>query len=178
MGDLIKNNNFHGLSAAFDVDKMEELLEEASARLGRPDGFTKKKSFAPSGIGYGSGKCPRYWYYAFHGADYVYDNTARQRANMDAGTAAGERIANLFKEAGILNDAEVQVVNEDPPIFGYMDLAVTWQDEEMVGEVKTTKDESFQMRAASMQAPGYQMIQLLIYMYIFKKDKGFFAFEN
>lgn len=178
MGDLIKNNNFHALSKAFDVNAMEAALEEASSRLGRANGFTKKKSFAPSGVGYGSGTCPRYWYLAFHGANFVYNNTARQRANMDSGTAAGDRIAKMFKEAGILSSAEFKVINEDPPIFGYGDLAVTWQGEEMVGEVKTTRDESFQMRASTMKAPGYQLIQLLIYMHVLKKEKGFFAIEN
>ena len=146
--------------------------------MGRPNGFTQKKSFAPSGVGYGSGTCPRYWYFAFHGAEFVYNNTARQRANMDSGTAAGSRIAKLFEEAGILNSAEFKIVNEDPPIFGYGDLAVTWQGEQMVGEVKTTNDVSFQIRAASMQPPGYQLIQLLIYMYVLQKDKGFFCIEN
>jgi hypothetical protein len=161
LGDLIRNNNF-GLSKAFDVESMEQALEEASSRMGRPNGFLKKKSFAPSGIGYGSGTCPRYWYFAFHGANFKYENTARQRANMEAGTAAGERIANMFKEAGILNKAEFKVIHEDPPIFGYGDLAVTWQGEEMIGEVKTTRDESFQVRAANMTAPGYQLIQLFL----------------
>lgn len=178
MGDLIKNNNFNALSKAFEVEALEELLEEASARLGRPNGFTRKKSFAPSGIGFGNGKCPRYWYLAFHGANFVYSNTARERANMDAGTAAGERIAKLFKEAGILNASEFKIIHDDPPIFGYGDLAVTWQGEQMVGEVKTTRTESFATRAAAMAAPGYQMIQLLLYMYILGKDKGFFAVED
>lgn len=178
MGDLIKNNGFSPLLKKFEVEKMEAALEAASARLGRKNGFTKKKSFAPSGVGYGSGRCPRYWYFAFHGANFVYNNTARQRANMDSGTAAGDRIAKVFQEAGILNSAEFKVVHEDPPIFGYGDLAVTWQGEEMVGEVKTTRDESFQTRAATMKPPGYQLIQLLIYMHVLKKEKGFFVIEN
>lgn len=179
MGDLIKNNNFQGISAAFDTAAMEELLEEASRKGGRQSGFRKKKSFAPSSFyTHGNGVCPRYWYYAFHGADFVEDVSARSRANMDAGTAAGERIANLYKDAGILKGAEVKVIHEDPPIFGFMDLAVTWQDEDMIGEVKTTSQEHFESRAAKMQAPGYQMIQLLIYMYVFKKEKGFFVVEN
>lgn len=175
---LIKNNNYSAISKAFDTDALDALLEEASARLGRQNGFTKKKSFAPSGVGYGSGTCPRYWYHAFHGANFVYDNTAQQRANMDAGTAAGERIAKLFKEAGMLNAAEFKIINEDPPIFGYGDLAVTWQGEQMVGEVKTTRTEMFQTRASTMAAPGYQLIQLLIYMKVLGKEKGFFVIEN
>jgi CRISPR/Cas system-associated exonuclease Cas4 (RecB family) len=178
MTDLIKNNNFHALSQAFETDKLDALLEEAAARTGRGKHFRTKKSFAPSGIGYGSGKCPRYWYKAFHGAEFDESASARDRANMDSGTAAGTRIANLFKEAGILNAAEVKVVHEDPPIFGFMDLAVTWQGEEMIGEVKTTKAESWNYRASTMKPPGYQLLQLLIYMRVFKKDKGFFVIEN
>lgn len=179
MSDLIANQNFHSLSKAFDTEEMAALLEKASKEGGRKSRFTKKKSFAPSGIGYGSGTCPRYWYYAFNGAEFNYDDTtARQRANMDSGTAAGERIAKLFKDAGILNAAEVEVKHDDPPIYGFMDLAVTWQGEEMIGEVKTTKQETFNMRQSTMKAPGYQLIQLLIYMRVFNKEKGFFVIEN
>lgn len=179
MGDLIKNANFSGLSKAFDTDAMEKLLEEASARMGRENKWTKKKSFAPSSFyTHGNGVCPRYWYYAFNGAEFVYENTARQRANMDNGTAAGDRIAKVFKEAGILVSAEAEVKHEDPPIFGFMDLAVTWQEEEMIGEVKTTTTEAFSTRAANMKAPGYQLIQLLLYMKVFNKEKGFFVVEN
>lgn len=178
MSDLIANQNFHSLSKAFDTEELAKLLEEASKKGGRESKFTKKRSFAPSGIGYGNGTCPRFWYYAFNGADFDYDNTARERANMDSGTAAGERIAKLFDRAGILNAAEVEVKLDDPPIYGFMDLAVTWQGEEMIGEVKTTKQETFNYRQSTMKPPGYQLIQLLIYMRVFNKEKGFFVIEN
>lgn len=179
MTDLIKNNNHHALSAAFETPRMAELLESASSRLGRETKFTKKTSFAPSSFySYGNGVCPRYWFYAFHGEIMEYENTARQRANMDSGTAAGERIANLYEEAGMLIDAEYDLRHEDPPIHGYIDLIVDWQDEEMIGEVKTTKAESWNIRQSTMKAPGYQLIQLLIYMYVMKRDKGFFVIEN
>lgn len=179
MGDLVKNYEFVAINRAFNSTKFGEVLEVGSAKGGRTSKWTQKKSFAPSGVGYGSGTCPRYWYYAFHGAHYNYDDTtARQRANMDAGTAAGARIAKMVKDAGILVSAEAEVVNEDPPIFGFMDLMINWQGEEMVGEVKTTKQESWNYREAQMKAPGYQLIQLLIYMRVFKKDKGFFLIEN
>ena len=97
---------------------------------------------------------------------------------MNSGTASGERIAQLFDEAGLLNAAEVKVVHDDPPIFGFMDLAITWQGKQMIGEVKTTKTELFQTRAATMKPPGYQLIQLLIYMYLYEKDDGFFVIED
>lgn len=179
MGDLVKNQDFIAINKAFETSDFGEALEKASMESGRKSKWTKKTSFAPSGIGYGNGTCPRFWYYAFHGAHFDYDDTtARQRANMDAGTAAGERIAKLVEQTGMLNAAEVKVEHQDPPIFGFMDLAVTWQDEEMIGEVKTTRDETWNYRRNTMKAPGYQLIQLLIYMKVFNKEKGFFLIEN
>lgn len=176
MSDLIANNNFHAMSKAFDTDALAELLEAASQREVK---WSKKTSFAPSSFySYGNGVCPRYWYYAFHGNEFEYDNSARSVANMNAGTSAGERIANLFEKAGILNDSEVEARHEDPPIFGFIDLDVKWQGEDIIGEVKTTTAEHFSSRAAKMKAPGYQLLQLLIYMYIKKRDKGFFLVEN
>jgi CRISPR/Cas system-associated exonuclease Cas4 (RecB family) len=179
MNDLIKNLEFHKLTRAFDTEAMGELLEEASRNFDTKSGETKKKSFAPSSFyQHGNGVCPRYWYYAFHGADFQYDNTARQRANMDSGTAAGERIAKLYEKAGLLNKAEFKVENEDPPIFGYGDLAVTWQGEQMIGEVKTTTQEKWTAMQATMKPPGYQLVQLLIYLKVMQKEKGFFVIEN
>jgi CRISPR/Cas system-associated exonuclease Cas4 (RecB family) len=179
VSDLIKNLEFQKLTGAFETEKMAELLEEASRSFDTKSGFTTKKSFAPSSFyQYGNGVCPRYWYYAFHGADFKYDNTARQRANMDSGTAAGGRIAKLYEAAGLLNAAEFKVVNDDPPIFGFGDLAVTWQGEPMIGEVKTTTQEKWTAMQASMKPPGYQLVQLLIYLRVMKKEKGFFVIEN
>lgn len=179
MTDLIKNLPFHALTKAFDTDAMSDMLEEASRAFDTKSGETKKNSFAPSSFyPHGNGVCPRYWYYAFHGADFQYDNTARQRANMDSGTAAGGRIAKLYDRAGLLNKAEFKVINEDPPIFGYGDLAVTWQGEPMIGEVKTTTAEKWTGMQATMKPPGYQLIQLLIYLRVMDKKKGFFVIEN
>src|SRR5688500_10352875 len=115
MNDLIKNLEFHKLTKAFDTAAMAEKLEEASRHFDTRSGETKKKSFSPSSFyPFGNGVCPRYWYYAFHGANFQHDNTARQRANMDSGTAAGDRIAKLYEKAGLLNKAEFDVKYEDP----------------------------------------------------------------
>lgn len=178
MSELVKNNNF-GISKAFETERFSAMLEQAAKDHSRKSEFIKKKSFAPSGLGYGSGTCPRYWYYAFNGAFFNYDDTsAVDIQNMNNGTAAGERIATLLDNAGILIEAERPVRHEDPPIGGYIDAVVTWQDEEMIAEVKTTRDQTWQYRFNNMQVPGYQMIQLLLYMYVEKKNKGFFIVEN
>jgi CRISPR/Cas system-associated exonuclease Cas4 (RecB family) len=175
---LIVNNDFLGVSKAFNTKEFGEKLEAAYLTLDNRDKFTTKKSFAPSSVGYGKGNCPRYWFYAFNGVEFVEDNDALSKANMMYGTEAGKRIAALLDEAGLLIEAEVEVKHEDPPIGGFMDALVMWQDEEIICEVKTTKQDQFSHRAATMKVPTYQLIQLLTYMKIFKKDKGFFLTEN
>lgn len=182
MGELVKNSDFlvgaSALSKGFGADEFDAAISSAVKGNSRADKWTKKKSFAPSGVGYGNGTCPRYWYYAFNGAMFEYDTPAQAIANMDAGTASGERIAKMLDNAGLLVRAEKPAELQDPPIFGYIDAIVNWKGEEIVGEVKTTKQETWNYRAVQGKAPGYQLIQLLIYMYIENKPRGFFLVEN
>lgn len=177
--DLVKNNEHIRIAKSFGVAEFGKLLESV---MGRETKEVKKVSFAPSGLGY-SGSCPRYWYYAFNGATFEYDNNdGPSIANMEAGTSAGQRLADLLERAGILVEAETEVNTIDdpdyPPIRGYIDAIVNWKDEEVVVEVKTTKTETWQSRANNNKVPGYQLVQLLIYMYVTKHDKGFFLTEN
>ena len=178
MSELVKSNDHIGLSKAFGTREFGELLEKA---MEREDKFTTKKSFAPSGLGY-SGSCPRYWYFAFNGAEFTYDTPALAMANMNAGTDAGIRLASVLEKAGILVEAEQEVntigSDEYPPIRGYIDAIIMWKGEEVVVEIKTTKSSTWNMRSLKNEVPDYQMIQLLIYMYITKHDRGFFLTEN
>lgn len=182
MGELVKNSEFalgaSQLSKGFGADEFDAAISAAVKGGSRQNKWTKKKSFAPSGVGYGNGTCPRYWYYAFNGAEFEYDTPAQAIQNMDAGTAAGERIAGMLDKAGLLVKAEEPAELSDPPIFGYIDAVVNWKGEEIIGEVKTTKQETWNYRAVAGKAPGYQLIQLLIYMYIKNKQRGFFLVEN
>lgn len=178
MSKLVYNNEHLALQRKFEVNKFSELLEKA---MKREDAEQQKKSFAPSGLGY-SGACPRYWYYAFNGATFTYDTDPKAIANMNAGSAAGERLAKLLEDAGLLVEAEQEVntieSDEFPPIRGFIDAVVMWQGEEMVAEVKTTRSSTWNSRAIKNEVPSYQMIQLLIYMYVTGHDKGFFITEN
>lgn len=174
MSNLVYNNEHHALPRAFGVSELREALEKAMVRENK---FTTKKSFAPSSLGY-SGSCPRYWYYAFHGAEFVYDTAAEAVANMDAGSDSGRRLAALLEKAGILVDDEVEARYSDPPVFGYIDAVVRWKGEVILAEIKTCKSSSWNYRAVNNIVPGYQLIQLLIYMYVTKHDKGFFITEN
>jgi len=174
MQKLVQANSQFAINQGFGTEEFGELLEKAMARESK---FSKKTSFAPSSLGY-SGSCPRYWYYAFNGATFEYDTDAKAMANMDAGSAAGERLANLFKKAGILRGAEIPVRHEDPPIGGFIDAMVEWKGEIIPAEIKTTKSSTWQVRANSNTVPGYQLVQLLIYMYVYEKQRGFLLTEN
>lgn len=172
--DLVKSNDHIAMSRAFGTKEFGELLESA---MKRPSKFTKKTSFAPSGLGY-SGSCPRYWYYAFNGAMFEYDTDATAMANMNAGSDAGVRLAKVLEDAGILIEAEKRAKFVDPPIGGFIDAVVNWKDDEVIVEIKTTKSSTWNSRVLQNAVPGYQLIQLLIYMYTEGKDKGFFLTEN
>lgn len=179
MEKLVKNYDFSGISQGFGIKEFNDTLEEAYRKGGRKTKWTKKKSFAPSSIGYGNGRCPRFWYYAFNGTTFDYsDTTATSIANMDAGTDSGKRLVRYLDQAGILVEAEAEIKHEDPPIGGFIDAMVRWKGEEIPCEIKTTRSETFQLRQAGMKAPGYQLIQLLIYMYVYNKPRGFFIIEN
>ena len=160
MQKLVQANSQFALNQGFGTEEFGELLEKAMEREGR---YSKKTSFAPSSLGY-SGSCPRYWYYAFNGADFEYDTDALSMANMDAGSDSGVRLANVLKKAGILRGAEIPVRHQDPPIGGFIDAMVEWKGEVIPAEIKTTKSSTWQVRANNNAVPGYQVVQLLIYM--------------
>lgn len=176
--DLVKVNSHIALNRKFGTEELNRILTEAMKRESK---FITKKSFAPSGLGY-SGACPRYWYYAFNGAEFQYDTEAPAMANMEAGTDSGARLAKMLKKAGILIDdeQEVNTIGDKrlPPIRGYIDAVVEWQGSEILVEVKTCKSSTWNSRVLSNSVPGYQMLQLLLYMYVTNHDKGFFMTEN
>lgn len=174
--DYIWDNEYLTIARGFGVKEFGALLAEAMKREPKEQ---KKKSFAPSSFyGYGNGSCPRYWYYAFNGATFTYENDPLATQNMDQGSDAGERIANLLDKAGILEEAEAKAVHDDPPIFGYIDALVRWKGEIIPAEVKTTKTETWMQRATENKVPTYQLLQLLIYMYVRGDQRGFFITEN
>jgi CRISPR/Cas system-associated exonuclease Cas4 (RecB family) len=180
MSGLVYNNEHFVLARKFGVSELEAVLEKAMSR-DKDNKWTKKQSFAPSGLGY-TGSCPRYWYYAFNGENFQYDTEPAALANMNAGTDSGARLAKMLDRAGILIDDEVEVntidSDEFPPIRGYIDAIVDWKGDEVVVEVKTCKSSTWNSRVATNSVPVYQLAQLLVYMYVTKHDKGFFMTEN
>jgi CRISPR/Cas system-associated exonuclease Cas4 (RecB family) len=140
--------------------------------------FAQKKTFAPSTIAYSHGECPRYWYLAFEGADFVDNADAYGGANMTAGTKSHERIQQAMEDAGILIDSEFKVTYNDPPIFGFGDVILDWAGEELLGEIKTMPNEGFEYRKAAGKPKTGHLIQLLIYMKILNKTRAVLIYEN
>jgi CRISPR/Cas system-associated exonuclease Cas4 (RecB family) len=178
MSKLIKNLGFKVNHGPLDVQKLAEIIEDAYASYNEVV-ETKKKSFAPSKIGFGSGRCPRYWFIAFEGAPFDDPKDPKSIANMKSGIASHERIGDLFKRSKLEVEAiELPLEHNDPPVFGFVDVIINRAGERVVGEVKTTSNESFVRRQAAMSAPDYHLIQILIYMHILEADTGFFLYEN
>lgn len=138
----------------------------------------QKKSFAPSTIAYGHGECARYWYLAFDGGTFEDNADAFAGANMTNGTKSHERIQQAMADAGILVDSEFKIISNDPPIFGYGDVILDWQGEELLGEIKTMMNEGFEYRKANRKPKTGHLIQLLIYMKILRRSKGVLIYEN
>jgi CRISPR/Cas system-associated exonuclease Cas4 (RecB family) len=160
----------------------------------RENKHTKKKTFAPSTLTYGHGECPRYWYLAFEGNMFEEKNNPYSVANMASGTLSHGRIQQAMMDSGIAKKfldekhfekykeeketTEFKVINDDPPIFGYGDAIINWEDEEIIGEIKTMKSESFDGYKFKGEPAKYHVMQLIIYMRVLGKTKGVLIYEN
>ena len=185
--DIVKNLKFKKYEGKFNVAEFAKMLDDAYLATKRPDGDMTKKSFSPSSFGYGNGNCPRYWYMAFSGAHFVDNNDAQAIANMAYGTQAHERIqkliqgqsSDLFKDNKLKDvKTEIEIKNEYPPIRGFIDLVINWDDEEVIGEIKTAKQEVWDTRQAEMSGSANHMLQLLTYMKLRNAKEAFFLYEN
>lgn len=185
--EIVKNLKFKKYDGLFSVPEFSELLNNAYLATKRPDGEMTKKTFSPSSFGYGHGNCPRYWYMAFTGAYFIDNNDAQAVANMSHGTQAHERIQNLIK--GQSSDlfqttkiksveTEVEIKNEYPPIRGFIDLVMDWDGTNVVGEIKTAKQEVWDTRQSEMAPSANHMLQVLTYMKLKNIDEGFLLYEN
>jgi len=162
-----------------DVDALIETIRSGYT-INRQPKFTQKKTFAPSTIAYGHGECPRYWYIAFEGAIFTDSADAYGAANMTAGTKSHERIQEAMGNVpGFLVDSEFKVTYENPPIFGYGDVMLSFAEfPELLGEIKTMPHDAFEYRKISKKPKLGHLVQLLIYMKIKNKNKAILIYEN
>ena len=164
-------------TSGIDPDALIEKIKSGYI-ANRGPRHQQKKTFAPSTIAYGHGECARYWFLAFEGGTFEDNADAFAGANMTNGTKSHERIQKAMEDAGFLIDSEFKITYSDPPIFGYGDVMLDWEGEELLGEIKTMMNEGFEYRKLNKKPKTGHLIQLLIYMKILKKQKAVLIYEN
>lgn len=172
----IKIRNTKGLNPT----EIAEAIEKGFLNQRRPlSAWTEKSTFSPSTIGYGHGTCARYWNIVFRGLDNYTDTTdAMGVANMSLGSAFHEEIQKALGSAGLLVKSEQEIKIEDPPIRGFLDAIVNWKDEDLVCEIKTTRQESFIFKETSGKPSANHLLQILIYMRATGIKRGFLLYVN
>lgn len=161
----------------------EKFLEEYYDTYESKAGFTQKKTFAPSTIGYGHGKCARYWYLAFNGVDFEDTATPKAKAAMENGTFTHDRIqsrlSKMNKNYKVI-DHEYEILIDSPPIRGFRDTLILDVEKniEIPFEIKSMKSEKFVYKKTSEQPEPQHLIQLLIYMKQGGHSTGVFFYEN
>lgn len=167
-------------SAGLDVEAISKAIEAGYLKQRRVDEYIQKKTFSPSNIGYkgGNGICPRYWFEAFNGGDFVESVDAQGLAIMGSGTKTHADLEKVFEDMGILIESEIEIKIEDPPIRGYLDAIINWEGEEIVCEIKTTRQEAFIFKYLNHKPSPNHLIQLLIYLIATGKKRGFLLYQN
>lgn len=172
--------NYFFKKTPYNLKELAKLIDAAySARISGKR-WIQKKSFSPSTLGYSSGSCPRRWVMAFQGAEFNEEYDSKSVDNMAAGTDAHERIQNNFHNANEYTlDIEWDLVVENPPVHGYVDMIIRdFNGFDVVVEIKTTRSEAFAHRKANNAGPDYQVLQLLLYMYFLDLRYGLLLYEN
>lgn len=161
----------------------EKFLKEYYDTFESKSGFTKKRTFSPSTLGYGHGNCARYWYLAFNGAEFEDTATPKAKSAMENGTSVHDRLQNRFNK---LNKSykviahEIDTTYQDPPIHGFLDTLIHDLDNDLMipFEIKSAKDEQWTIKKHSSEPSANHKIQLLTYMKIWGYEHGVFLYED
>lgn len=142
-------------------------------------GYKKKTSFSPSELSYGSGVCPKRWYLQFKGGNHnSKSNTPLQIAGMKNGAASHERIQNAMKSVFENIQIEKEIFLVDPPVHGFVDAVVWFENVAYVVEIKTVKHVNFEYRKRTNKIADYHLVQILIYKYALGINKGMLLYES
>lgn len=178
---MVKSNfsNIFIKPTPYDLKQLTKIIDATYSKAVDVHEMLTKKSFSPSSVGYGSGTCPRRWVLAFQGADFDKEYDCTSVDNMQAGTDAHTRIQNNIANSDIDCAIEHELFNEDPPIHGFVDMILKdFNGHNIVVEIKTTRWEAFEYRRANNAGPEYQVLQLLIYLYLLEEQYGILLYEN
>jgi CRISPR-associated protein Cas4 len=164
----------------YDLKTLSKIINESYSNGINKKEFIQKKTFSPSTVGYGAGKCPRRWVMAFQGAEFNEKHDSKSVDNMATGTAAHERIQNNFHHSNEFTlDIEWDLWVTNPPIHGFVDMIIRdYNGFDIVVEIKTTRTEAFMSRKMKNAGPDYQVLQLLLYMYFLDMKYGLLLYED
>lgn len=165
----------------FDARELAKILDASYTAKDQATEEITKETFAPSTLfyPYGPGGCPRYWYLAFNGAEFVKAPDAYSVDNMQSGTDAHRRMQANFEASGLEIENERELRHDDPPIRGFVDSIVkNYNGHNIIIEIKTTRAEAFAHLVAKNQGREYQVMQLLLYMYLLNEQYGALLYEN
>lgn len=182
MGLLAKIKHSASRVEAANYDWIGDRLEELflAADQAQTDQWTKDQQwFRPSSLTYkwGSGMCARYWYYIFHQYPRFAKNDVKGVATMGHGTHRHEVLQEKFKQFDEFVEIERELKLENPTMRGSCDLVMLIDGEEQIGEIKTTKQETWYKRQLE-GPPYYNILQLCLYMHMAGVNKGFLLIEN
>lgn len=178
MSEVVQNIPFKKRHGDIDLQGLKDAIDEAYKTYHVRE-YRKKTTFSPSTLGFGKGRCPRYWYIAFDGAEFVDEPDARSVANMKNGTLAHERLDELFRRSPLeVIDSEREILAEDPPLRGFGDIILSYAGEEVVGEFKTSGHSGFMWKMTKMEASGYNIIQVLLYLWATDNETGLLIYES
>lgn len=170
----------HFRKSGVDPNRINEIIDAGYRAKARESKAKRKETFAPSAIAYGHGACPRYWYMAFEGG-YVFDESgtdAMALANMENGTYFHDRFSKVLQASGAPVVVEEELIMEDPPIRGFIDAIITIDGEDVVIELKSSKQEWFVMKQNSMKPSANHLYQILIYLKGKGLKNGALVYEN
>lgn len=178
---MVQQLRFRKVKPEEDIlEWLQNELEQAYlSEVGEPK-FIQKKTFSPSSIGYGHGRCARYWYLAFDGNVFTPKTDARGMAIMMNGSKTHDRIQEVLTKRGTLATTEVEIKIESPPIRGYLDgqIKLPNGEELPVIEIKSANTNAFDARRVSNKPSDYHLLQLLIYLKATGAKRGVFLYEH
>jgi CRISPR/Cas system-associated exonuclease Cas4 (RecB family) len=176
--NLIKNLTSKPKNTKIDPKKLVRQISKAYVYDKNKVEKRQKFTFSPSTVGYSHGTCARYWNLVFSGAEFEETFTAQGIAAMQNGTDSHNRLQKLMVDNNLVKEIEREIRLADPPIRGFADLIFEVDGQEVVGEIKTIKDEYFTVRKNNSTPSDSHLVQLLIYMKALDLEEGVFIYEN
>jgi len=149
------------------LDLFEEHLTEEQTS-------TRSGCFFPSLLG---SSCDRHLYLAYRGLLPSAIIASHTRRIFDNGSYLEERMTSYFEKMGVLEDREVRLACDDPPISGRADFILTHPiHSKIVVELKSINDKGFNNLRGKPKKE--HMVQIQLYLHLLQMEHGIVLYEN